>query len=68
MRLNELEHWLTAAEAARELGISRQAMQKRLQEGKYSRVVKTHYGYLIAPESIEESTRGDTGDETEIFS
>ncbi len=51
MRLKELEHWLTAAEAARELGISRQAMNKRCEEGKH-RGVKTHHGWLVDPDSV----------------
>ncbi len=51
MRLKELESWLTAAEAARELGISRQGMAARLEDGKH-RAVKTHHGFLIDPESV----------------
>jgi len=51
MRLKELEHWLTAAEAARELGISRQGMDQRLKDGKH-RAVHTHHGFLIDPESV----------------
>jgi predicted DNA-binding protein (UPF0251 family) len=56
MRLKELENWLTAKEAGDRLGISRQAMQKRLQEGKH-RAVKTHHGWLVDPEVIRDSQR-----------
>jgi DNA-binding Lrp family transcriptional regulator len=56
MRLKELEHWLTAAEAARELGISRQAMNKRCEEGKH-RGVKTHHGWLVDPDSVQDSPK-----------
>ncbi len=56
MRLNELENWLTAKEAGERLGISRQAMQKRLQEGKH-RAVKTHHGWLVDPDAIRDTGR-----------
>lgn len=52
MRLKQIEDWLTAAEAAREIGISRQAMQKRLEEGRY-RAVKTHHGWLVDPALVD---------------
>ena len=52
MRLSELEHWLTPVEAARELGVTRQTVNKKLRDGRY-RAVKTHLGYLIDPASIE---------------
>lgn len=60
MRLKDIESWLTAAEAARELGISRQAMNKRLAENKH-RSVKTHYGYLVDPKSVEKVEKMHTG-------
>lgn len=50
MRLKDLETWLTAKEAADRVGISKQAMHKRLNEGKGGyRAVKTHHGWLIDP-------------------
>ncbi len=60
VRLKELEDWFTAAEAARELGISRQAMNKRLEGGKH-RSVKTHHGFLVDPESLKAHTGAQTG-------
>ncbi len=56
MRLKELENWLTAKEAGDRLGISRQGMQKRLQEGKH-RAVKTHHGWLVDPNAIRDTGR-----------
>ena len=62
MRLNDLENWLTPGDVARELGISRQAVHKRLKDGKH-RAVKTRLGYLIDPESVQDSPKriGETG-------
>jgi len=42
---------LTPGDVARELGISRQAVHKRLVDGKM-RAVKTRLGHLIDPESV----------------
>ncbi len=57
MRLKELEHWLTATDAAEALGISRQAVHKRLAEGKM-RAVRTRLGWLIDPAEVERSRTG----------
>jgi hypothetical protein len=56
MKLKDLESWLTPTDAARLLTergnrISRQAIEKRLNDGKY-RAVKTRQGWLIDPESV----------------
>ncbi len=56
MKLKDLESWLTPTDAARLLTeggnrISRQAIEKRLNDGKY-RAVKTRQGWLIDPNSI----------------
>ena len=56
MKLKDLESWLTPTDAARLLtehgkSISRQAIEKRLNEGKH-RAVKTRQGWLIDSESI----------------
>ncbi len=56
MKLRNLESWLTPTDAARLLtedgnGISRQAIEKRLNEGKH-RAVKTRQGWLIDPDRI----------------
>ena len=56
MKLKDHESWLTPTDAARlhtEGGhrISRQAIEKRLNDGNY-RAVKTRQGWLIDPESV----------------
>jgi excisionase family DNA binding protein len=48
MRLKDLERWITPGDLAQELGISRQAVHKRLKDGKL-RAVKTRQGWLIDP-------------------
>ena len=48
MRLADLEDWLTPAESGRVIGISKQAVIKRLEERKL-RGVKTHQGWLVDP-------------------
>lgn len=53
MRLKDLEEWLTPTDVARMLGISRQAVHKRLEEGKLGRAVKTRAGWLIDPADAE---------------
>lgn len=53
--LKELESWLTPGDVAKREGISRQAVHKRLDNGKY-RAVKTRLGWLVDPESIESHT------------
>ena len=50
--LRELEGWLTPTEAAKIIGISRQGMLKRLEEGR-QRGVKTHQGWLVDPEALK---------------
>ncbi len=53
VHLKELEGWLTPAEAGRVLGMSKQAMLKRLESGKH-RAAKTRQGWLVDPQSVEE--------------
>jgi excisionase family DNA binding protein len=57
MRMKDFEHWLSVKDAAERLGISRQAVLKRLEDGKMGRAVKTRLGWLIDPESVEEAAR-----------
>jgi Helix-turn-helix domain len=52
----EFEQWLTPTEAARIIGISRQATIKRLQAGKL-RGAKTHQGWLVDPEDLNPKNR-----------
>ncbi len=56
MRLRELENWLTAGDVAEREGISRQAVHKRLDNGRY-RAIKTRAGWLIDPESVPDAIR-----------
>lgn len=56
MRLKELENWLSASEAAGIIGISRQAVVKRCEEGRL-RAVKTHLGWLIDPRAVKEAPK-----------
>ncbi len=56
MRLKDLESWLTPAEAGQVIGISKQAVVKRLEEAKI-RGVKTHQGWLVDPEDAERVRR-----------
>ncbi len=56
MKLKNLETWLTPTDAAKILTergekISRQGIEKRLNEGRY-RAVKTRQGWLIDPDAI----------------
>jgi excisionase family DNA binding protein len=57
MRMKDFENWLTATDAAERIGISRQAVHKRLEDGKMGRAVKTRLGWLIDPESVEEAAQ-----------
>ena len=50
----ELEDWLTPSEAGRVLDISKQAVVKRLDAGQLAGV-KTHQGWLIPPDALEEA-------------
>src|SRR5687768_11092632 len=54
--LKELETWLTPTEAAQIVGISRQGMVKRLEEGR-QRGVKTHQGWLVDPTDVRRRDR-----------
>jgi DNA-binding Lrp family transcriptional regulator len=51
MRLRDLENWLTPAEAGKVIGISKQAIVKRLKEVTL-RGVKTHQGWLVDPNDV----------------
>ncbi len=53
MQLKELEKWITPTDAAKIVGISHQAIIKRLNEGKHYRAVYTRQGWLIDPASVE---------------
>ena len=54
--LEELELWLTPAEAGRVMGMSKQAAVKRLEQ-KTLRGVRTHQGWLVDPEDAERVAR-----------
>ena len=54
--LKELESWLTPAEAGRIIGISKQGMIKRLEEGR-QRGVKTLQGWLVDPQDLARKDR-----------
>ena len=58
VNLKDLENWLTPTDAAKVLkeqgrGVSRQAIEKRLNDGRY-RAVKTRQGWLIDPKEFLE--------------
>ncbi len=50
MRLRELEDWLTPAEAGEVMGMSKQSVVYRLDNGTL-RGVKTHQGWLVDPKA-----------------
>jgi hypothetical protein len=50
--LRELEDWLTPAEAGHVIGITKQGMIKRLEEGR-QRGVRTRQGWLVDPEDLK---------------
>ncbi len=52
MKLKDLEKWLTPTDVAKVVGVSQQAIGKRLEEGKKYRAVKTRQGWLIDPDSV----------------
>lgn len=54
--IKELETWLTTIEAAREIGMSRQALYPHLEEGEL-RAVHSRAGWLIEPASVERMKR-----------
>jgi excisionase family DNA binding protein len=56
MRLSDIEDWLTPAEAARAIGISKQHALNLLADKKL-RGVKTHQGYLVDPDDAERFRR-----------
>ena len=53
MKLKELENWLSPSDAAKILGISRQAIYKIYLDQGRLRAVRTRLGWLIDPESVE---------------
>jgi excisionase family DNA binding protein len=53
VKLKDLENWLTPNDAARVLGISRQAVHKVYLDQGRLRAVRTRQGWLIDPESVE---------------
>jgi excisionase family DNA binding protein len=57
MKLRELENWLTPREAAQRVGISRQALVKSYLDNGKLRAVRTHAGWLIDPESVDQAKR-----------
>jgi excisionase family DNA binding protein len=57
MRMKDFENWLSVKDASDRLGISRQAVHKRLEDGKFSRAVQTRIGWLIDPEAVDEAVQ-----------
>ena len=51
--MREFETWLTPSEAGAVIGISRQAVHKHLLAGGTFRAVRTHFGWLLDPKSVE---------------
>lgn len=56
MRLNDMEKYLTPAEAGEVIGISKQATIMQLEDHKL-RGVKTHQGWLVDPDDAERVAR-----------
>ena len=56
MRMKDFENWLTITDAAEQIGITRQAVHKRLRDGKL-RGVETRLGWLIDPEAVEKAAQ-----------
>jgi hypothetical protein len=52
VRLQELEAWWGATNAAKQLGVTRQAVHYMLKEGRL-RGIKTEIGWLVDPVSVE---------------
>lgn len=61
MKLRELENWLTASQAAKRIGISRQALYKSYLDTGKLRAVHTQAGWLIDPESADRVARERPG-------
>ncbi len=63
--IKEFEAWLTPQDAARLLGVSRQAVHERLERGTMvpkGQSVKTRSGWLVKPEAVggpKTTTDGD---------
>lgn len=55
--MKEFATWLTPSEAGKVVGISKQAVHKRLERGEMGRAVRTHFGWLIDPESVDKFAR-----------
>ena len=62
MRMKDFENWLSVKDASDRIGISRQAVHKRLEDGKM-RAVKTRIGWLIDPDAVEKAAQERKGEE-----
>lgn len=62
MRMKDFEKWLSVKDASDRIGISRQAVHKRLEDGKM-RAVKTRIGWLIDPDAVEKAAQERKGEE-----
>ncbi len=51
--IKEFETWMTPAGAGRRIGISKQAVHKLLENGRF-RAARTNAGWLLDPASVEE--------------
>lgn len=59
--LFELRRWLTSVQIARLLGVSRQAVRKKLERGLLSPAVLTPVGWLACPRAVERWGRSRGG-------
>lgn len=55
-KASELMSWLTINEAARQLGVSRQAVESRLHHGTIA-AIRVPSGWLIDPDALQDETR-----------
>ncbi len=59
--LFELSRWLTTVQTSRILGVSRQAVRKKLERGRLSPAVCTPVGWLVCPRAVERWGRSRGG-------
>lgn len=51
--LKEIARWETPTQASRRIGVSKQGILYRLDQGRTFRAVRTRAGWLIEPESVD---------------
>ncbi len=62
--MREIGTWLTVSEAAKKIGISRQALYPYLHDGRL-RAVETRAGFLVDPAAVERMARERKNDDEE---